>query len=72
MADRKTKPLITRLRGARILLSEWRRALADSERVPGQPRPTEFPPAIAHELARFDSARAALTEAIRDMTRTRK
>lgn len=65
---RKPKPLATRLRSVRQLLLEWRRTVYDSEkcREPGANRGA-VDEAAAHELARFDAAREALTEAIKLM-----
>lgn len=58
---------ITRLRDARRLLREWRRALHDSHviKAPDDPRRGEYePPEMAHELRRFDLADETLAEAI--------
>ena len=63
---KKQKPLITRLHAARILLREWRKTVYDSDksREPG-PNYGEVDEATAREIARFDEAHAALTEAIK-------
>jgi len=60
------RPLTTRLRAARALLSQWRRTVYDSEKIrsDGPDRGT-VSDAAAHELARFDEAREALSEAIK-------
>ncbi len=62
----KKKPLITRLRSARILLKQWRKSVyeSDKSREPG-PNYGKVDGATAHELARFDAADAALAEAVK-------
>ena len=58
---KKPRPLITRLRAARILLREERSVLYDSERfVDGSVAPD-----VAQALARFDEAGAAVAEAVK-------
>jgi hypothetical protein len=58
--------LHSRLWRARTLLQEWRRAVRESERIhePGEREGTLTEEAAA-EVARFDDAIGALTEAIR-------
>lgn len=60
----RTKPLVTRLRSARILLRDWRRTLVHIERIRSGPNEGTLPDDAARELARFDAADAALREAI--------
>lgn len=58
---------ITRLRDARKLLREWRRALHDSHviKAPDDPRRGEYePPEMAAEMRRFDLADQVLAETI--------
>lgn len=76
MADTKPKrpprhkPLLTRLRSARMLLREWRRALVKSECYDFEATPPIFSRKALHELARFYAADAALSEVIRDLEAT--
>jgi hypothetical protein len=62
---RRQKPLLTRLRAARLLLREWRRTIYDSERDRTLQAPNDLSPEAAGELARFDAADTALAEAIK-------
>ena len=58
---KKPRPLITRLRSARIVLREERAVIYDSERfVDGSVTDD-----VAHALARFDEAGAAIAEAVK-------
>ena len=56
--------LHSRLWRARTLLQEWRRAVRESERL-REPDDGGTPEETAAEVARFDDAIGALTEAIR-------
>lgn len=59
------KPLYNRLWAARVLVQDWRRALYDSAVCRSGPnKGTLDDPKEARELERFNSAIAALTEAI--------
>jgi hypothetical protein len=61
------KVLTTRLRAARTLLRTWQAALRDSHkcREPGPDFGKVTDVAMVAELAQFDDARGALTEAIK-------
>jgi hypothetical protein len=62
----KAKPLVTRLRCARILLRDWRSAVFDGHVNHGGPDSGKVTdPAMVRELARFNAADAALAEAIK-------
>jgi len=58
---KKQRPLITRLRSARILLQTWERALRDGN------RDTMDAP-LLRELDAFKEAQSAINEAVRAMT----
>lgn len=64
--------LATRLRRARRTLQDWRRALFDShvnQAGPHKGKVTDAPMLL--DLARYDEAIAAVTEAIREAARAR-
>lgn len=62
----KKKPLVSRLRSARFLMKQWRKALHDSHvELSGPDKGKVTDEAMARDLERFDDADAALGEAIK-------
>lgn len=61
----KKKPLVSRLRSVRFLVSQWRRIVHDSEVQRSTEGREMFDPSAQHKLLRFDAAVATLTDASR-------
>jgi hypothetical protein len=61
----KPRTISTRLRCARTLLREWQHVLFTSEERHDPGNEGKVSPAVKRELARFDDARKAISEALK-------